>query len=524
MSFQENPNMPKRTLPFILLFFFVLCLPVRAQEASWTAWLYNAGDGRMTHVNADGAVLDDFVLPMPPGFDSYPQKVAVGHGGSPFAYIVFNGVTFQGALVITQDDQLQFTANLPLTFSDSTEFVADETIFNEDNSALALGYSLDGGGWAVNIFDIRSGAFTQTVRHDSPLVAVLGLDSGFGLTPVPRRFIGRDVTFTMIQSGTEGAAEYDSYTWNINSGNLTKNLMFPSLGIDTLSATGEMVMSLPDERLPNDNTAFTFFQANTLHVYEPVSGARFPFFNAPNLTLSQPHFIQNGELILVDSVDAAGRFQWLIVGRDGIPTGTLPTSVTINDLRGVGDGFIYTTNTFDPGAATLVYVNTRDGLDAGVPIWTSTSGTFPTIAWTGDMAIRAQATYTPWAKLADAVYAPGVTAQIAPVAGQPLLTPGAVSAGDIAPSTPVFGRFLTVGGIATVNTTEGDQLNVRLGPGTSNEIIARLEDGERVTLLEGPRTAEGFTWWKIRTAAGIEGWVVESVDENGTHLQTLIPG
>ena len=41
--------------------------------------------------------------------------------------------------------------------------------------------------------------------------------------------------------------------------------------------------------------------------------------------------------------------------------------------------------------------------------------------------------------------------------------------------------------------------------------------------IGGPRAAEGFTWWKIRTSAGIEGWVVESVDDNGSRLQTLIP-
>jgi hypothetical protein len=517
--------MLKRALPLLLALILALyTAPAYAQDGGWIAWLYDPADGRMTQVDASGTALQDFSLPIPFGFDRYPQKVAVGHGGSPFAYVVFNSTTFQGALVVSQGAELLFNSNLPLTFSDSTEFIADESIFNDDNTALALGYSLDGGGWGLIVFDLITGTVTYSIRHDTPLVSVLGLPSGFGLTPVPRRFVGRDVTFTMIQSGTEGAAEYESYTWNIDTSNLTQNLMFPSLDSDMFPPTGEFIMSLPDERLPNDSDNFIFFQANTLHVYDPLGGARFPFFNAPNLTLSRPHFIQNGELILFDSVDAAQRYQWMIVGRDGVPAGLLPTAATILDLEGTGDGFIYTTDTFSRDATTLVYVDTRDGLDAGIPVWTSTVGSFPVIAWVGDTILRAQSSYPAWTKLADAVYAPGVTAQIAPSADQPLLTPGAVSAGDVAASTPVFGRFLTVGGIATVNTTEGDTLNVRLGPGTDFEILTRLEDGDRVTLLEGPRDAGGFTWWKIRTATGIEGWVVESVNDNGARLQTLIPG
>jgi hypothetical protein len=508
--------MIKRVLLLIGLFLPAL-LPAHAQDATWVAWLYNSADGRMTQVDSTGAVLDNIVLPMPAGFDRYPQKVAVGHGGTPFAYVVFNSSTFQGALVITEGAQLLSSYNLPLTFADSTEFVADETIYNEDNSALALGYSLEGGGWGVLVYDVGAGTVMASIRHDDPLVTVLGLDAGFGLTPVPRRFAGRQVTFTMVQAGTEGAAEYNSYNWNIDTGALTQNVMYPGLDSDTFPPTGEVVMSLPDDRLPNDNAAFTFFQSNSLHIYEPISGSRFPFYNAPNASLSAPQFIQNGELVLFDSADVADQFAWGVVGRDGILVGTLPPAVSLIDTEGVGDGFLYTTDTFSIDSLTLVYVNTRDGLDGGTTVWTSPPGARPIIAWAGDTLIRAQAVYEPWAQLAPPVYAPGADVQIAPA-------PDAVSPADVTAPPPAFSRFLTIGGLATVNTTDGDKLNVRFSPGTEYQIVTRLEDGERVTLLAGPQSADGFTWWKIRTAAGIEGWVVESVQDGNIRLQTLIPG
>jgi Bacterial SH3 domain len=510
----------------ILAILLLGVVPAAAQSTGWTAWLYDYSSGHMTEVNDSGAVLDDVALPLPGGFDHYPNRAAVGHNGSPFAYVVYNSATFQGALVVSQRDSITAAFNLPLTIADSTELVADEYIFNEDNSLVALGYSLDGGGWGLMVLDLRTGAVSYTLRYDAPLVGALGLEAGYGLTPVVRHFNGRVVTFSMVQSGTEGQSHYDSYDWNIDSGSLTLNPVYPSLDTDTFAGTGEVVMSLADERLPNHSADFTFFQANTLQVYQPATGMRFPFYNTPDQTLFSPHFIQNGKLILLDSADTASRYTWTVIQRDGTVVGSLPTAITINDVRGVPDGFIYTTNTFSPGATTLVYANISGGLNAGAPVWTSAPGANPVIAWVGGDTTVAQAVYPPWSLLAAAVYAPGSAPTIAPAPNQPLLpTPGVVAPSQvIGGPTPVIGRFLAVGGVAMVHTTEGDQLNIRLIPSTSADIIGKLSDGERVSLLEGPHTAEGFNWWKVRTSSGIEGWVVESVNDNGERLQTLVPG
>ncbi|MBL8157342.1 MAG: SH3 domain-containing protein, partial [Anaerolineae bacterium] len=171
---------------------------------------------------------------------------------------------------------------------------------------------------------------------------------------------------------------------------------------------------------------------------------------------------------------------------------------------------------------TLVYVNTRDGLDAGVPAWSSAAGSVPVIAWAGGQTAAAQVAYTPWAQLAAPVYAPGQDGvALTPIPGQPVVVNAAAVNTGV---TPIAPGVLTVGALATVNTTDGDQLNIRLGPGLNYEIAAKLNDGARVTLVEGPLSADGYVWWKIRTASGIVGWAVESVEENGARLQTLIPG
>lgn len=80
---------------------------------------------------------------------------------------------------------------------------------------------------------------------------------------------------------------------------------------------------------------------------------------------------------------------------------------------------------------------------------------------------------------------------------------------------------LLVGYTATINTSDGDTLNVRANPGITARVVIQLEDDTVVTLLEGPLDADGYTWWRIQTADGTQGWVVESIPEEG--LQTLLP-
>jgi uncharacterized protein YraI len=95
------------------------------------------------------------------------------------------------------------------------------------------------------------------------------------------------------------------------------------------------------------------------------------------------------------------------------------------------------------------------------------------------------------------------------------LMPPSSPAPTIAPIIAV----LTIGGQAMVQTTEGDTLNLRSGPGRSFSRLGTVGNGTLVTILEGPHSADGLTWWRIHLPAGLEGWVVDFVDG----VQTLVP-
>jgi len=66
-----------------------------------------------------------------------------------------------------------------------------------------------------------------------------------------------------------------------------------------------------------------------------------------------------------------------------------------------------------------------------------------------------------------------------------------------------------IGGTVQVGSTGGQRLLLRAAPGTAAEIVTRVTEGTRLRLVEGPRIAGGFVWWKVREPQGQEGWVAQ---------------
>ncbi len=63
-------------------------------------------------------------------------------------------------------------------------------------------------------------------------------------------------------------------------------------------------------------------------------------------------------------------------------------------------------------------------------------------------------------------------------------------------------------------TTEGDQmLTIRATPGRDASIVAQVEAGKQYTVVAGPQTTEGFTWYQIRSDDGsLTGWAADGDD------------
>lgn len=65
---------------------------------------------------------------------------------------------------------------------------------------------------------------------------------------------------------------------------------------------------------------------------------------------------------------------------------------------------------------------------------------------------------------------------------------------------------LSVGDTATV-AADGSCLNLRTGAGTGNTSLDCLPTGNTVTVLSEAQSSNGYTWVKVRSSSGQEGWV-----------------
>ncbi len=125
---------------------------------------------------------------------------------------------------------------------------------------------------------------------------------------------------------------------------------------------------------------------------------------------------------------------------------------------------------------------------------------------------------------------PGL-AGVAPVPPTPGASPtAAASAVALAPApaaptptvTPTPAPSLQVGGRARVVNVGESTLRARAEPGLAGaiRIVARFSQDAEVTIVEGPREADGLIWWRISGAAG-EGWSAERSPEGTSFLEPL---
>jgi hypothetical protein len=57
--------------------------------------------------------------------------------------------------------------------------------------------------------------------------------------------------------------------------------------------------------------------------------------------------------------------------------------------------------------------------------------------------------------------------------------------------------------------------NLRRDAGADNALIGEIQPGQAMKILEGPKCADGWVWWKVRTVeTELEGWTPEGDQQN----------
>lgn len=504
--------MMRRWFVLILVLFGVL--PVFAQATPWTAWLYNT-NGTMTRISSAGEILAEFMLPTVQGHE-YPQWVAVAPSGNYVTYATTNRllnvhriVFYDLALGVIMGD-----AVLPDLTAHSLQVNASPSIYTQDDILVAVGLAPFDGIWRVVLYQTFSGGIHAELRADNPAVTALGLPADVGVLPQVEYVQGNEVVFTLQRA--DGGASYGVWRWNYETNALTPHDTLPSGQWDLFAPTGEMVAATHNPALPSSNPE----QRNALEAHLPAGGRIFPFYASPDRALNQPHFIQNGERILVETTSGTDSI-WRVVERNGALVGEIQMQ-TVN-LFGLADGFIYLTQT---NPVLLMVANTRTGIDAGLPIGQAAPDARIQLAWAGNSVPPAASAYQPWLDLLDTVSIAQATQIVAlsatptptAIPTVPTETPLPTEPGFYVAPTPVmlptpssFRSQLSVGDRAVV-TSAGHGAGLHTNPDDDAPNYILLYTDMRVDVLEGPEITDGYIWWRVRTtAAGREhtGWAIE---------------
>lgn len=499
-----------------------------AQDATWIAWLYNAEQGRATQVSATGEVIADVELAVPSEFidgsATFASGLAVSGDGTRFAYRI-TGTDFTGAPltnvvlfdVATSEITTQYQPPISPN-ADIFDLFAAPRIFSENGGTIAYSFATGDDeatqAWYIVILDAFGGTQLYDLTSRDEAIITQGFESTTApfLLPAIQDYEGANLHFSLVPYLGGGFLQnYDSFRWNVISGRVNFTQRYPTTSGDLLPTTQENITPIYDERVAVDENSLPY--QNALHVYRPELGGRVPFYASTTVDLISTAFVQNGEYIAAYGQSLSDFSPlWLLINRAGTAERLPDINALNNRLVGTPDGFIYT---LDAASPVVVRADTTGETVEQVALWTSNDGTGYVPVWVSPPTPSDFS--TDWAQLAPPLFAAQtvIVQEDTSNVGQG----GGIEASSVTPFAPNPRGSLLVNGVAITNTTGGDRLNMRDDPSLSSNIIARIEDGSRVVLLDGPIAADGFVWWQVRLSTGLVGWMVQSADG----VDTLIP-
>lgn len=506
----------------ILITTILLIGQVSAQDSAWSAWFYDADAGRAWQVDNTGVVLHDVQLRVPaiyaPNAFTFSRALAVSYDGTRLAYSI-TGQDVAGSSITTFTVYDVPMGDVLITYEPPVAPIADAlslarqvNLFNLTGGAVAYSYAAGETAetlvWRIVVIDLLTGTTLAELTNTHPAVQAQNLDTTIAPFVVPQIYFyeGATVNFALVAFGSMAVnQQFANFGWDAITGRLVQTNQFSTLGGDYLPRIGESVIPIVDERIAYDTVYAPY--ANALHVYRPDVGARSPFFGSTTLELLRADFVENGKRLIVQAQSLAdASFVWLLVDRLGVSQVIPAINAVEGEIVGTTNGFIYILTGTPPIA---ILTDTTTPQNDQTPLWIAPAGANVVPVWA--TAPDRETARSAWAQLAPPLF----TAQI-------VITPvesSGVTASEVSTTTPTGRGILTVNGVAIISTTEGDRLNMRNQPGFAGSIVARLENGTQVVLLDGPIAGDGFTWWQVRLNTGLTGWVVESADG----VRTLIP-
>ena len=359
--------------------------PTRAQEVdnNWTAWIYRHQIGTVTVIDPNGAILDDFVLPIGPAFLLYSRNIVVSPSGRFIAYMVTDTAeTNPNQQLIIYDLSSGITIaqhNIPSTAGWTSLDHPDSAGFIESQSLFAFSYELvdftsgEPPSWEMITLDYNSGTVTNIVNQNDA-IATITLNE-FTVLPLIRQSSADGVSFVTLVSD-DGGQNAPAYTWDFNAGTITPIDYHQSGNSTTLRATGDVIQPSLDDGLGIAPTqdGIAPYGGNIIQVYSPASENMFPFYHTETRFIIDTDFVEFGNRVLSTEVDPSGIVapQWVLLERDGTTVAQTTAVAQPSQIRFTADGFVVFN--YNEGLR-LTHIRTSNNSFEQRPIWSDlTSG------------------------------------------------------------------------------------------------------------------------------------------------------
>jgi hypothetical protein len=559
-----------RVVHFSVILFCIVLLgafgfgaaPAHAGGGYWEAWLYDRTFGRVVRVAHDGFNTSTLVDTVLPG-TAFNRYISPSRDGRYLAYVADNTLSIYDSAIGS------VIVNVPLGFGSvsALDFSGSTYMWDSTNTRFAIGYGTNlyegPASWTIAVVDVTVGDITMMLTREDPAASAIPADF-FYIIPVVQQFNDFTIIFSTVLYASEGLPQYPTFGWDFTGGTTFAEDSYISLALDQ-NVLGEAVMLVSSSAYPNATYSETGMAIpNIVSAYNAFTGMRQDYLFAPNAF--RVNFSQASELVTVSYVDPVlGEPNAILTYTRGgmlvgeMNDGSLPV-FNVTSIDGIVGGFIATASGGEgrAGGTTLYRVYTQPGSDpapfTAVPVWNSTLGANYEIAWVSDEQYQ-PGSVEPWGFAnPNTVFVPA-----GPIIAQPIepqlpvaipvqptlpvaipvvptlpvavpVVPSGPVAVPVVPSGPVAVPVvptlpvavpvqLRIGGQARVQTTAGDLLNVRAGAGRSYQVIAQVNAGQIVSIVQGPIAADGLNWWQIMLPTGVVGWSVESVEG----IQTLVP-
>lgn len=99
---------------------------------------------------------------------------------------------------------------------------------------------------------------------------------------------------------------------------------------------------------------------------------------------------------------------------------------------------------------------------------------------------------------------------LSPALTQPAAESLALEGPTLEPTATLTPTPLVIGVGGRVEVVSASGMNIRLAPGTDQAVVTVGNPGDIFTVIDGPQTIDGLTWWQVQVADGRRGWAAEN--------------